>query len=124
MPEQEYDDYTPEHPDLIPKDGTEAHEWIQAAVSERIAVCDTQTFLRAWWAFAWINPGFHPDDYENFIDLPLSKELTEEAIRRVENDEINGDGEFYAAEAAHNAVWLEHIESPNAPSQYQEVETE
>lgn len=117
MYEGEYTDgYQPEHPELIPENPEQARTWMQTAIEAGISVCDTQTFLRAWWAFAWLNPGFHPDDCDEWAELPHAKELTSEAIRRTEAEEINDDSEFYAAEATHNAVWLERIESPNAPT--------
>lgn len=116
MYDGEYTDgYKPAHPELIPKNPDEAMLWMEAAVTTGITECDTQTFLRAWWAFAWLNPGFHPDDCNEWVDLPRAKELTEEAIHRAKYGEIDHDAEFYAAEATHNAVWLEMIDSTNAP---------
>lgn len=115
MNDQEYDDYIPEHPELIPGNRTEAHLWVSAAVIVGVRICDTQTFLKAWWAIAWLYPGFHPDDYRQSEDVPQAKEFTEEAFRRAEIGQI-GDDVLYAAEAAHNAIWLERIGSPHAPS--------
>ena len=89
---------------------------MQTAINAGITTCDTRTFLRAWWAFAWLNPGFHPDDHEQPGNPNYSQEFTKEAIRRVETGEIDGDSEFYAAEATHNTVWLARIGSPNAPT--------
>ena len=115
--DQEYtESYTAEHPELIPGNQTDAEKWIADAMTAGIRDCDTQTFLKAWWAFAWLNPGFHPDDCHEWPDLPYSEEFTTEAIRRAESGEIDGDSEYYAAEATHNAVWLERIGSPNAPT--------
>jgi hypothetical protein len=115
MPDQEYTDgYQQEHPELIPGNRTEAHLWISAAIVAGIEKCDTQTFLKAWWAFAWLNPGFHPDDYRQ-SDLPNAQEFTEEAFRRAAANEIEDDV-VYACEATHNAVWLERCGSPYAPS--------
>lgn len=116
MDDQEYSDgYHAEHPELIPGNRTEAHLWISAAVVAGIGKCNTQTFLKAWWAFAWMNPGFHPDDYRQSDDIPYAKELTVEAFRRAGTGEIEDDV-LYAAEATHNAVWLERCGSPYAPS--------
>lgn len=117
MNDGEYTDgYELAHPELIPKNPDEARSWMDAALTTGLAQCDTQTFLRAWWAFAWLNSAFHPDDYEQWGDLAYSQEFTKEAIQRVEIGEIDGDSELYAAEATHNAVWLERIGSPNAPT--------
>lgn len=117
MKNGEYSDwYKPEHPKLIPESPDQARAWMQTAIEAGITACDTQTFLRAWWSFAWLNPGFHPDDCNEWTDLPHAQELTNEAIRRAEVGEIDGDTEFYAAEATHNAVWLERIGSPNSPN--------
>jgi hypothetical protein len=117
MTDSEYTDgYQPEHPELIPENPEQARTWVQTAIDTGISTCDTQTFLRAWWAFAWLNPGFHPDDCGERSELPHAKKLTEEAIRRAEAGEIDDDSQFYAAEASHNSVWLERIGSPNAPS--------
>jgi len=116
MSDTEYTDgYQQEHPELIPGNRTEAHLWISAAVIAGIGKCDTQTFLKAWWAFAWMNSGFHPDDYRQCDDIPYAKEFTVEAFRRAETGEIEDDV-LYAAEATHNAVWLERCGSPHAPS--------
>jgi hypothetical protein len=116
MEQQEYTDgYQPQHPELIPGNRTEAHLWITAAVVAGVRKCDTMTFLKAWWAFAWLNPGFHPDDFHDLKDLPHATELTAEAFRRAEAGEIQDDT-LYATEATHNAVWLERNGSPYAPS--------
>jgi hypothetical protein len=117
MNEGEYTDgYQPEHPELIPENTEQADTWIKTALDGGLASCSKETFLRAWWAFSWLNPGFHPDDCDEWTELPNANELTNEAIRRAELGEIDGDSEFYATEAAHNAVWLARIGSPNAPT--------
>lgn len=117
MAESEYDNYTPQHPELIPTSLPEARQWVENAIKAGISTCNKETFLKAWWAFSWINPEFHPDDYLNFGHIPFSKKLTEEALRRVNKGEIDGDGEFYAAEAAHNAVWLKRkATTPTIPA--------
>ncbi|GAA5119357.1 hypothetical protein JIN84_21785 [Luteolibacter yonseiensis] len=113
MNDQEYDDHIPEHPELIPGNRAEAHLCVSAAVIVGVRICDTHTFLKAWWAIAWLYPGFHPDDYRQSEDVPYSKEFTEEAFRRAEIGEIKDDV-LYAAEAAHHAVWLKPIGSPHA----------
>ena len=114
MPDTEYDDYTPEHPELIPGNRAQAESWVAAAVAVGIRHCDTPTFLKAWWAFAWLNPGFHPDDYRQWDELHHAQELTIEAFRRNKSGEIRDD-ELYAAEATHNAVWLELCRNREAP---------
>lgn len=119
MNDREYDDYIPEHPELIPGNRTEAHLWISAALTAGIDTCDTLTFLKAWWATAWLYPGFHPDDYRDNEEVPNVKEFTEEAFRRADTGEIEDDV-LYAAEASHNAVWLERIGSPHAPSGFKD----
>lgn len=117
MNEDEYSDgYHQARPELIPENPEQARTRVQTAIDAGLTNCDTLTFLRAWWAFAWLNPGFHPDDHEQWGHLAYSPEFTKEAIRRVETGEIDGDSEFYAAEATHNAVWLARIGSPNAPT--------
>jgi hypothetical protein len=121
MEQQEYTDgYQPQNPELIPGNRTEAHLWITAAITAGVNKCDKQTFLKAWWAFAWLNPGFHPDDFRQWDEIPYSQQLTQEAIRRVESGDIDGDDEYYAAEATHNAVWLERCGSPFAPSGFKD----
>ena len=116
MNDQEYSDgYAAEHPELIPGNSAEANIWIAAAVAAGVRECDTQTFLKAWWAFAWLNPGFHPDDFRQSEELPYAQELTAEAFRRNHTGEI-GDDVLYASEATHNAVWLEISRNPPAPS--------
>jgi hypothetical protein len=107
MNDQEYSDgYAAEHPELIPGNGAEANIWIEAALAAGVPECDTQTFLKAWWAFAWLHPGFHPDDFRQSEEHPYAQELTAEAFHRNHTGEI-GDDVLYASEAAHNAVWLE-----------------
>lgn len=105
MNNAEYEDYLPDHPELIPSNRTEALQLVTHALSTGIQKCDKLTFLKAWWAFAWLNPGFHPDDCFQRSEIPLAKELTNEAFRRYEVGEIDDDV-LYAAEATHNAVWL------------------
>jgi hypothetical protein len=105
MNNAEYDDYLPNHPELIPTNRTEALQRVTDALSAGIQKCDKLTFLKAWWAFAWLNPGFHPDDCLEWSELPHAKELTNEAFSRNKAGEIDDDV-LYAAEATHNAVWL------------------
>jgi hypothetical protein len=119
MNDHEYDDgYEAMHPELIPPDAAEANLRIAAAVAAGIGQSDTHTFLKAWWAFAWLHPGFHPDDHRQWPQLPLAQQMAIEAFRRNQAGEIDGDL-LYAAEATHNAVWLErcrNIETrPNKP---------
>ena len=117
MNNPEYDEgYEAQHPELIPASAAEANNRVAAAVTAGIGQCDTQTFLQAWWAFAWLHPGFHPDDHRQWNHIPLAQEMTVEAFRRNKAGEI-ADDVLYAAEATHNAVWLErcrgHEAQPN-----------
>jgi hypothetical protein len=105
MNDQEYDNYIPEHPELIPPNRTEALKWVADALALGIQQCDKLTFLKAWWAFAWLNPGFHPDDFRQWGELPHAQEFTTEAFRRNKAGDIDDDV-LYAADATHNAVWL------------------
>ena len=119
MNDHEYDDgYEAMHPELIPPDAAEANLRIAAAVAAGIGQSDTHTFLQAWWALAWLHPGFHPDDHQQWTELPLAQEMAIEAFRRNNAGELDHDL-LYAAEATHNAVWLErcrNIETrPNQP---------
>lgn len=115
MCDNEYSDgYQQEHPELIPTSKSDAETRLAASLKAGLRNCDTQTFLRGWWAFSWLNPGFHPDDYRQWSDLSNAQEFAEEAFRRSEAGEID-DGLLYAAEAVHNAVWLERIARHNQP---------
>lgn len=119
MNDQEYDESVLAHPELIPGNRTEAHLRVSAAVIAGVATCDKPTFLKAWWAIAWLYPGFHPDDGPASCDLPHAKEFTEEAFRRAAAGEIDDDL-FHAAEASHNAIWLARIGSPQGPSGFKD----
>jgi hypothetical protein len=113
MSDQEYKDgYEAEHPELIPGNRTEAHLRVSVALSESLEKCSKETFLRGWWAFCWLNPGFHPDDFRQWDDAN-GQHFATEAFRRCEAGEIEDDL-VYAAEATHNAVWLERRGDPSA----------
>ena len=113
MSDQEYTDgYEAEHPELIPGNRTEAHLRVSVALSESLEKCSKETFLRGWWAFCWLNPGFHPDDFRQWDDAN-GQHFATEAFRRCEAGEIEDDL-VYAAEATHNAVWLERRGDPSA----------
>jgi hypothetical protein len=101
----EYENHTPTHPDLIPADEPEARLRFDAAVLHDLRECSKETFLRAWWALCWLNPGLHPDDFEEWQDAGW-KQFAAEAFRRFEAGEIN-DSELYPAEASHNRIWRE-----------------
>jgi hypothetical protein len=62
---------------------------------------DKETFLNAWKAIAFLNPGLHPDEYQN-PDGGWPEELkvfAEEAFRRSEAGEL-ADDELYCYEQA------------------------
>ena len=112
----EYENYTPTHPDLIPADEVEACLRVNAAVLHCLPECSRETFLRAWWALCWLNPGLHPDDYEEWEDAGWKK-LAAEAYRRFAAGEID-DSELYPAEASHNRVWKERKAlNPDLPTE-------
>ena len=104
-PPREYDDYEPQHPDLIPSDEREAWGRLGIAIAEGVSVCSKDVFLKGWWALHWLNPGLHPDDCEDWGD-PDWLALACEAFRRTEASELE-ESELYAAEAVHNRVWIE-----------------
>jgi hypothetical protein len=108
MNDSEYDDYTPEHPELIPADETEANASLLPLLDvQDLAAVDTRTFLRGWWALAWLFPCLHPDDSGEWSgDMACYRPLAHEAFRR-EREGLIDDGELYAAEAVHRRVWLE-----------------
>jgi len=110
----EYENHTPTHPELIPADEEEAHLRLDAAVLQRLQECPKETFLRAWWALCWLNPGLHPDDCGEWEDAGW-KQFATEAFRRFEAGEID-DTELYPAEASHNRVWKERkAQNPDPP---------
>ena len=109
----EYENYTPTHPDLIPADEADASLRIDAAVLHALQECSKEMFLRGWWALCWLNPGLHPDDYEEWVDAGW-KRFAAEAFRRFEAGEID-DTELYTAEASHNRIWKERKARNPAP---------
>lgn len=112
--DSEYESYTPTHPDLIPADEADARLRIDAAVLHGLQDCPKGTFLRAWWALCWLNPGLHPDDHEEWEDAGW-RHFAAEAFRRSEAGEID-DTELYPAEASHNRVWKDRkAQNPDPP---------
>jgi hypothetical protein len=99
---------------LIPADEVEACLRIDSAVLHELLECSKETFLRAWWALCWLNPGLHPDDYEEWQDAGW-KHFAADAFRRLEAGEID-DTELYPAEASHNRVWKERKAQTPDPS--------
>lgn len=110
MATAEYDDYTPEFPDLIPSGEAEAESRLQALVAvDPVSGASAETFLEGWWALAWLNPGLHPDDMEDWDgEFALYRPIAEEAYARAERGEIS-DSQLYPAEASHNRIWIERI---------------
>lgn len=102
---QEYDDYTPKNPDLIPSDLENASNRVESMIAAGIEKCSKEEFLKGWWALHWLNPGLHPDDYDDWEDL-VWRAMAYEAFRRAAASELE-DEELYAAEATHNRVWVE-----------------
>ena len=64
-----------------------------------------EAFLDAWKAVAFLNPGLHPDEFENPDDgWPEElKPLAEEAFRRFEIGEFS-DGELYCYKDAMKGI--------------------
>jgi hypothetical protein len=106
MTQQEYDDYRPEHPHLIPTGEEDATSLILAAQTTGLTRCSRDQFLGGWWALCWLNPGLHPDDCDDWT--PDLKAFADEAFRRHELGEIS-DSELYPVEASHNRIWVEQL---------------
>jgi len=104
----EYQNYTPEHPELIPASHGEANE----RVTRLLDITDLESappkcFLEGWWTLFWLHPGLHPDDFEVWPDeLQSFAPWAVEAFRRVSLG-VMTDSECYPAEAAHRRIWLE-----------------
>ena len=108
--DSEYDDYTPQFPELIPSGEAVAQTRLNT-LSGVIPVvdADTKTFLEGWWALAWLFPGLHPDDAEDWDgEFSIYRPLADEAFARAERGEIS-DSQLYPTEAAHNRIWVERI---------------
>lgn len=110
MEATEYDDYTPEHPELIPSGEPQAQNRLNALLAVApVSGADQRTFLEGWWALAWLFPGLHPDDHEDWDeDLAQYGPLAEEAFARAARGEIT-DSQLYPSEATHNRVWIERL---------------
>ncbi|MBX3743218.1 MAG: hypothetical protein KF712_19695 [Akkermansiaceae bacterium] len=90
---------------LIPNSREEAHLRLEVAMTLGINDASTEVFLGAWWALCWLNPGLHPDDYENW-EFQVWREIAVEAFKRAENGGIR-DRMLYPAEAVHHRLSIE-----------------
>ena len=92
--------------ELIPDDDDQANARVNAVTALSalgMALLGKQDFLRAWWAFFWLNPCLHPDDFEEWPD-------------EVEDAKILGN-EAYCRFKAHNLSDYEYY--PNAMARQQ-----
>jgi len=113
----EYSDYVPRYPQLIPKDEAEASERLTSLVEIGDEVtADETSFLNGWWALFWINPGLHPDDWSEWDgEFSQYKYLAAEAFRRFEAGMIT-DGQLYPADATHNRLWQDQLKIADGES--------
>ena len=106
---QEYDDYTPEHPELIPGNEQDAGLRLKTLTDiphSDLSRVERQTFLQGWWALFWLYPGLHPDDHSAWDEeFHPYQPLAHEAFRRADAGELD-DGQLYPTDAAHNRLWL------------------
>jgi len=104
----EYQNYTHEHPDLIPASLAEANERITRLLGiTDLAFASPKCFLEGWWSLFWVHPGLHPDDFAVWDDefhsyVPWAVE----AFRRVSLGAMT-ESLCYPAEAAHRRIFLE-----------------
>ena len=120
MDDQEYNDgFKAVNRDLIPGNRTEAQLWVSAAMGEGLGTCSKATFLKAWWAFCWLNPEFHLDDFRQW-ENPDWNDFATEAFRRREADEIEEDL-LYPVEASDSAARLQLCDDPHAPADFKDA---
>jgi len=94
---------------FIPRSRKEAAESIRSVEGEHqdLRALSKREFLRVWKAFCFLEPGLHPDEYDN-PDGGWSerwKPLAAEAFRRAEAGEL-ADDELYPWMAALKGVEL------------------
>lgn len=104
----EYQNYTPEHPALIPSSHKDAQTRLRALLeTSDPASASDEDFLNGWWALFWLHPGLHPDDFEVWPDeYQTCVPWAAEAFRRFSVGQIT-DSQCYPAEASHRRIWIE-----------------
>jgi hypothetical protein len=120
MEDQEYSvGSEAEYPELIPGNRTEAHLWVSAAIAEGLGTCSKETFVKGWWAFCWLNPEFHPDDFRQW-ETPEANDFATEAFRRHEAGEIE-QHLLHPVEASDSAAWLQRRNDSHAPADFKDA---
>jgi len=68
---------------------------------KNLKMLNKQTFLNAWKALAFLFPGIHPDEYENFDGgwPEKLKPLAAEAWRRFQSGEFSEENLYQVGEA-------------------------
>jgi hypothetical protein len=104
----EYENYTPEHPELIPVSLADAQAKLgRVLAASNLSEVDLNVLKAGWWALFWIFPGLHPDGVDEWdAEFESYRPLAYEAFRRHEIGELD-DSHLYPAEATHNRIWSE-----------------
>ena len=97
----EHTEYELEHPELIPVDEADAEARVEVARQAGCRESTREEFLRGWWALCWLNPGYHPDDSEEWPDD--DRLFADEAFRRADHGDLD-EAELYPSEATHDRI--------------------
>lgn len=91
---------------VIPDSHAEAEAIVDQLRGVSLLLVPKASFVRAWWAVAYLNPGLHPDGFDEDGSgwLPELRPFAEEAWRRFELGDLT-DEELYPADAAWAALY-------------------
>jgi hypothetical protein len=87
----------------IPHSREAAERNLQRALAKGLAEISKIDFLKAYCSVAYLYPGFHPDDWEDWEGPAEIKPLLCEAWRRASEEELT-DNELYPYQAVKAAI--------------------
>lgn len=89
----------------IPTSETAARRHLDRALSGKLAELPKAVFMRAYCALAFLYPGFHPDEFEDWEGPAEAILMAKEAWRRAGTGELN-DNELYPYQATKARIRL------------------
>jgi hypothetical protein len=99
----------------IPPSEKTAKKHLDRALAGKLEGLPKRDFMRAYCSVAYLFPGFHPDDWEDWTGPAEIKPLLAEAWRRAEAGELM-DNELYPYQATKAAVSQNRKEPPGQDS--------
>jgi len=95
----------------IPPSAATAEGHLRSALASKLETLSKQEFMKAYCSVAFLYPGFHPDDWEDWEGPAEIKPLLAEAWRRAEAGELT-DNELYPYQASKAAIAQARKEVP------------